>query len=321
MSALAKLCAGAFLLAAITVGVANPAQATSCPATGSGVVDNGDYTVCHFEGFNFTGLTRTGIDFSTAILSNANFSGSTFTSTDFGNANSPNVNFRGAHITSGRFSLAAMSGSDFTGADLQNTALFFPHFESANFENVNFSGVTFTNVFLAGANLTGSNVTQAQLDNAVLSEETICPDGYPLGLHVDNCFSALKPLTPVLSPLTATPDGFTFDVTNYKEYYTFTVTVIAGPGVATAASPSGSKLPVVVTGVPSGSQVTVAVTATIGPVSSTTTTEYPAHLADTGVVPSNGSALQLSTVLLLVAGLTTLFFARSPRRTAHRNVG
>lgn len=295
-----------------------PANATSCPGTGAGSADGATYSLCDFRNFDFSGLTRSGIDFSISYLGGATFENATFTSTTFGNANSPSVNFRGAHITSSSFNFADMGGSDFSGAVLTGTTLAHAHFENAVMENVDFVGATFNNVFLNSANLTGSNATQAQLDNALLTDATVCPDGHELGVHVGSCFSVLKPLTPQLSPITSTSGGFTFAVVNYNELYTFTAAVTHGPGVAAIGSPTGTKLPIAVTGVPSGSQVTVTVTSQIGDVNATSSVNYLADLADTGLSasPLSGTTLPLGTFSALVGISVLVIRERSRRRSS-----
>lgn len=290
-----------------------PAEATSCitggqPVTQGQLVDNAIYTVCDYRAFDFHGLSATGVDFSISYLSGANFENATFPGITIGNNTNHSVNFRGATLTGADFRFADLGYSDFTGAHLTGADIHFGHYESAIFENVDFTGTDMHNGFFAAANFTGATVTQGQLDSAVLSDETICPDGEPLGLHVGGCFSALKALPPALSAPTVSSDGFTFSVTNYDEYYTFTATVISGPGVATIGSPVGANLPITVTGAPANSETKVLVTSQIGNVTASTELDYQEELAKTGLQNDSlwdsgyvGSGLVALGIIFIVA--------------------
>ena len=66
--------------------------------------------------------------------------------------------------------------------------------------------------------------------------------------------------TPTFGTATSTADGFTVDVTNYDDSWTWTPTVTSGAVVAGTAS--GSVLPLTVTGLAAGASATVTVTAT-----------------------------------------------------------
>ena len=303
--AIVVICIGVSLTAAL------PAQATSCitggqPVTQGQLVDNAIYTVCDYRGFDFRGLHALGVDFSISYLSTANFENATFTGIKIGNNTNHSVNFRGATINGADFRFADLGLSDFTGAHLTGADIHFGHFENAIFENVDFTNTDMHNAFFAGANFTGATITQSQLDSAVLSDETICPDGQLLGLHTSGCFSNLKALTPVLSAPVVTPDGFTFSVTNYNENYTFTAVVTSGPGVATIASPVGANLPITVTGAPGNSATIVLVTSQIGSVTATSELDYQAELAKTGGQDKSIINLAELSAAFITAGLLTL---------------
>jgi hypothetical protein len=302
-------------LIAFTLGVVAPAQATSCitggnPVTQGQLVDNAVYTICDYRGFDFHGLHASNVDFQISYLAGANFENANFPGIIIANNTNHSVNFRGAIITGSDFRFADLGLSDFTGAQLDNSDIHFGHFEGAIFENADFSGANMNNSFFAGANLTGATVTQAQLASAVLSDTTVCPDGEPLGLHVDDCFSALRALTPILSSPTLLPDGFTFTVTNYDEYYTFTASVTAGPGVASIGSPTGTTLPITVTGAPPGSDTQVTVTSQIGNVSASSVLNYQEELAKTGMSPTQLWALGLLASSFIVLGVSALIVGR-----------
>lgn len=324
-----RLAAGLSVLALSllgVVGVSTPAMAIPCPSTVAGVTNGtsgSDHIFyCDFRGWDFTSRTSGNplqyIDFQSSYfgpdpstLAATNFNGATLNFVKFGNQASDSVNFRGAHISNSTFYLASMANSDFTGAIFTGTTLHDAHFENSNFQNADFVGANFLSVvWLGGANLTGSNVTQAQLDNANLTSTTVCPDAYQLGVHVGNCFSALKALPPILSPITAVSGGFTFDVINYNELYTFTATITAGPGIATIGSPTGANLPITVSNVPQGSQVSVTVTSDIGGVTASTSTHYPADLAPTGVDANSMTILGATGVVAILAGFVALYFRR-----------
>ena len=59
-------------------------------------------------------------------------------------------------------------------------------------------------------------------------------------------------LTPTFSSPVATATGFTVNVTNYNASYTFTPSLIAGSGTATAGTAAGPVLPIAVSGVTAG---------------------------------------------------------------------
>ncbi|WP_280803948.1 pentapeptide repeat-containing protein [Aurantimicrobium minutum] len=272
-------------------------------------------------------MSISGVDFSTAYLAGAQFgpNGPTFTtlsSVAFGNNSSHGVNFNHAHITGSTFYLSDMASSDFADTVLTGSTFHFAHLEGSSFINADFTGVTIINSWLGGANLSYSNITQAQLDDAILTPDTICPDTYPLGEHVGNCFSALKaPLPTVTAPVIGS-NGFTFDITNNDpDYYTFTVAVTAGPGVATLGTPSGSTLPVNVTNAPPGSQTVVTITGSIGSgasqVVSSTTYNYQeqvaSELARTGLNNEEIHSGLLVGASLLVLGMGALVISRRIR--------
>lgn len=275
-------------------------------------------------------MSITGVDFSTADLAGAQFgpNGPAFTtlsSVSFGNNSSHGVNFNHAHITGSTFYLTDLASSDFADTILTGTTFHFAHLEGSSFINADFTGVTIINSWLGGANLSYSNVTQAQLDDAILTPTTICPDTYPLGDHVGNCFSTLKaPIPTVTAPVVGTT-GFTFDITNNNpDYYTFTVVVTAGPGVATLGTPSGSTLPVNVTNAPPGSPTIVTITGSIGSgasqVVSTTTYNYQeqvaAELARTGITQEEFQSGFIAGAVFLVLGCGALLFSRKIRTTS-----
>jgi uncharacterized repeat protein (TIGR02543 family) len=59
-------------------------------------------------------------------------------------------------------------------------------------------------------------------------------------------------LTPIFDTVTATADGFTFNVTNYSANYNWFGEITAGSGTVTLGTPSGLILPIAVSGMGSG---------------------------------------------------------------------
>lgn len=310
----------------LALGLSTPAQATSCPGNVAGFQTTGPayYAACDFRGWDFTGLSITDVDFQTATVAGANFgrngqTPTTLTRVKFGNAVNAGAFFDHGVFDHSEFYLTNMNNSDFADSSFTNgTYLHDSYFDGASFINADFSGATFNNIWLRGANLSYSNVTQTQLDQANLSDSTICPDTYPLGDHVGNCFSALKAPIPVTTAPVISSTGFTFDITNDTDFYTFTVAVTAGPGVATAGTPSGSTLPVTVTGAPPGSKTVVTITGSIGSggseVTSTTLYNYQdevaKELARTGLNSSQASGFGIAGAALILCGVAAMYLAR-----------
>lgn len=300
---------------AATVGIAAPAQATSCPVNPAGLASNSTY-FCDFRGWDFSGLgSFSNIDFSISYLENTNFTGATLSNIQIANNSNHNMNFTNANVTGFNnalsVSLVDLSNSTFANANFTNGNFHFAHLDGSDMTGMNLTGANLNNAFLTNANLTGATVTQQQLAVAVLSSGTVCPDGYTLGVHTGDCFSPLVALTPVLSAPVLTTDGYTFSVTNYNEEYTFTAVMQTGVGVPTIGSPTGSNLPISVTGVPSGSNAVVAVTSTIGAVSSTSTTSNA--LANTSAPQSTTLwSFGLLGAALLSAGVFLITGSRKP---------
>lgn len=294
-----------------------PAQATTClsnPAVTQGQLsDNALYTLCTYDNYDFTGLTATGVEFRIGTINAASFSIANFHNTIFTNVVGHSINFTQADMTGSDFGISDMQYSDLTQANFRNTNLHFTHLEHSTMNQVNLTGANLNNTFLDGSDLTGALVTQAQLAVAVLTDTTVCPDGYQLGVHTGDCFSALKPLVPVLSTPVLTADGFTFAVTNYNELYTYTLTVVAGTATPTQGSPAGSNLPITVTGVPNGTSATVQVTSTIGSVTASANASNTDPLAKTG--SDNATPLALGSTALTL-GLVLSAFAAYRRRKA-----
>lgn len=314
------------------VGVAGiastPAYAVSCASSPQQISSVNNNASCNYQGWDFSGLTINNVDFSTAHLAGANFglnvqTPTTLNSVTFTNTLSHNVNFNHARILGSTFYLPDMSSSDFSDTVLTGTTFHYAHLEGSSFINADFTGVTIINSWFGGANLSYSNVTQAQLNDAILTSDTICPDTYPLGDHVGNCFSVLKAPIPTTTAPVVRPDGFTFDITNNDpDYYTFTAVVSSGPGVATLGTPTGSTLPVIVNNAPPGSQTIVTITGSIGTgssqVTSTTTYNYQdqvaAELARTGLNTSYFAAGITGSLAFLIAGGASLLMSRRIRQ-------
>jgi hypothetical protein len=322
----AKIAVSVLSLNLVLLSIPSPAQATACPANISIFQSNGaaSYAACNFNGWDFTGLSISDVDFQTASVAGANFgervqTPTTLTRVTFGNAVNAGAFFDHAVFDHSEIYLANFNNGDFADSDFTNGSyLHDAYFDGASFINADFSGAIFNNIWLRGANLSYSNVTQAQLDLANLSDSTICPDTYPLGDHVGNCFSALKAPIPVTTPPVVSSTGFTFDITNDTDYYTFTVAVTAGPGVASTGTPTGSTLPVAVTGAPPGSNTVVTITGSIGSggsqVTSTTTYDYQAEvakeLARTGVNNAQIWVFGIAGSVLILFGAAAIYLTK-----------
>lgn len=320
------------VLAIVLVAVPTPAHAIPCPVNVSAFNNSGQtYAACDFRGWDFSGRTISNTDFSISYLGSANFgrNGVTPTTLDtvqFGNAINTDVNFTHTIFTNVTIYLTNFNGSDFSDSVFTGGTLRDAHFSGASFINANMNTVTLDNVWLEGANLSYSNVTQAQLDHAHLTADTICPDTFPLGDHVGNCFSSLKAPIPTTTAPVVSSTGFTFDITNNNtDFYTFTVAVTAGPGVATTGTPSGSNLPVTVTGAPPGSPTVVTITGSIGSggsqVTSTTLYNYQdevaKELARTGLSENSSLWTAGSAALLMIIGALGVYLSRKPRTSRH----
>lgn len=348
---MSQVIVASLVFSGISIGLAIPAQATSCPATPaapqyllpSGTIHNGDvFTICDFRGWDFSLQSANNVDFSISYLANAKFNGSTFTNSTFGNNSSHNIDFTGANLTGARI-IGDLSSSIFDHTNLSNANLHFAHLDGANLRDANLTNANMNNVFLDGAilayanltgadltdaylrganltNSTGTAATQSQLAVAQLDEFTICPDSYPLGTHVGNCFGALVAPTPTTTPPVVGTTGFTFDITNsFPEYYNFTVAVTSGPGTAASTPPqTGHTQPVVVTGAPQGSKTVVTITSSFnpgsGPITSTTSYDYQAEvakeLARTGLNQSQVWGFGVTGSALILFGAAAIYLAR-----------
>lgn len=308
-----KFLVGMLAFCGITLGLAVPAHATSClptpPAPNyvvpAGSIQNNDvFTICDYRGWNFTLQSASNVDFSISYLAGANFQGSSFPGVIFGNNSSHSINFTNANLQGAQIS-SDMSSSIFDGANISGSNLHFAHLDGAsmvgtNLTNANLvntffpgarlvsadlTGANLTEAYLQGANLGGATVTRSQLAVAYLDEYTICPDNFPLGMHQGDCWGPFIAPTAVTTAPVIGSSGFTFDITNaYPDFYTFTVAVTAGPGVASTSIPNGKIQPVVVTGAPPGSPTVVTITSTTvdpttGPAVSTTTYNYQEEVA------------------------------------------
>jgi len=106
-----------------------------------------------------------------------------------------------------------------------------------------------------------ATITGVAANTASVATITTTLSGYTSGNVVsDSTNSLAAALTPTVSSVTPTFRGFTFNVTNYSSNYTFSLSTTSGS--ATAGTPSGSSLPVTVSGLSSGASATVSITTT-----------------------------------------------------------
>jgi len=68
--------------------------------------------------------------------------------------------------------------------------------------------------------------------------------------------------TPLADTSTATSSGYTFNVTNYDASYTWSASISNGSGIVTLGTPTGSNLPVTVSGMSAGTTSSVQLTST-----------------------------------------------------------
>ena len=102
----------------------------------------------------------------------------------------------------------------------------------------------------------------------------------PLGLRLE----------PIFDTVTATADGFTFNVINYNALSVWSAAVTAGSGTATLGTPNGLVLPVTVTGMGSGATSSVRVSTTRSTFDTGTATSAGTSLS-AALIPTFGTAI------------------------------
>lgn len=143
---------------------------------------------------------------------------------------------------------------------------------------------------------------------------TTSRSGYANGSSTVSGQALSAALTPSLSSPVQTFDGFTVTVTNWDPSWTWNVTT--GSGTVTVSSPSGSTLPITVSGLPQGGAVVLTVTnSRSGYVNGVTTVSASAATAATpsgGALPLTGLNISATAAIsaLLVSGAMVLLFRR-----------
>ena len=144
-------------------------------------IKSSSFGAAKLDGFVFTGLDLTDVDFGSSKLANADFRGTTMKNTRFWGATLTNANFSGltfSTMRSDQFTYADLTGAKFVGASLpspyrcdwqtfHSTILNGTDFTNANLTNTCFNNIasnSFTGVKFAGANLQGSSFGAAKLD-------------------------------------------------------------------------------------------------------------------------------------------------------------
>ena len=117
-------------------------------------------------------------------------------------------------------------------------------------------------VSITGTNGNGlATITGVAANTASVATITTVRSGYAGGnAATASTFSIRSGLTPTVGAATSTFGGFTFTVTNYNEAYTYNLE--ATEGTASAGTPTGSNLPITVTGLTDGQNSTVTITTT-----------------------------------------------------------
>ena len=117
-------------------------------------------------------------------------------------------------------------------------------------------------VSFSGTNGNGlATITGVSPNTASVATITTTRNEYRTGTVTSTSTSSLAAaLTPTVSSATSAFGGFTFNVTNYDSAYTFSLS--ATSGTATAGTPAGNSLPIIVTGISSGQSATVSISTT-----------------------------------------------------------
>ena len=117
-------------------------------------------------------------------------------------------------------------------------------------------------VSFSGTNGNGlATITGVSPNTASVATITTTRTDYRTGTVTSTSTSSLAAaLTPTVSSATSAFGGFTFNVTNYDSAYTFSLS--ATSGTATAGTPAGNSLPIIVTGISSGQSATVSISTT-----------------------------------------------------------
>jgi len=118
--------------------------------------------------------------------------------------------------------------------------------------SVSFSGTTNNGL---------ATITGVAADTGSVATINTTRAGYQSGSVTSTSTNSLAAaLTPSVSAATASFSGFTFNVTNYNSAYTFVLSSTSG--TATAGTPTGSTLPITVSGLTSGQSATVSISTT-----------------------------------------------------------
>ncbi|MCA9872490.1 MAG: pentapeptide repeat-containing protein [Anaerolineales bacterium] len=120
----------------------------------------------------FLDKSQLSIDFAEIDLEGADLERIRLIHKDFNGATLRDTNLRGAVLFHSVFKDAKLEG-----ADLEDAFLAFADFQGAKLQRAKLKGAYLSNAKLMKANLLGADVDDEQLLSAILSDETIMPDG------------------------------------------------------------------------------------------------------------------------------------------------
>ena len=125
-------------------------------------------------------------------------------------------------------------------------------------------------------------------------------------------------LTPIVSSATSVFGGFTFNITNYNPAYNYSLSSTAG--TATSGEPSGSDLPITVTGLSSGQSATVSITTTRSSYAPATSTRV-ARAKISALTPSSGTPGRWSAAAISNDGQYVVFAGSNSKLFVSPNYG
>jgi uncharacterized protein YjbI with pentapeptide repeats len=177
LAATAALTLATGLTSLVTVAVAGPAQAASCPTVASdGTVTPAPSADVDWSNCDLTGANLAGSSLSDANLSDANLTDANLTSTSLYGATITGATLAGANLTSTTLIEVTSGSLSGTPADLPaNWELVVGYLigpqatlNSADLAGANLSDADFTSADLSDADLHGANVSDADFTSAIL---------------------------------------------------------------------------------------------------------------------------------------------------------
>ncbi len=143
--------------------------------------------------------------------------------------------------------------------------------------------------------------------------------GYQSGSVASNSTNSLAAaLTPSVSGVTSSFSGFTFNVTNYNSAYTFSLSSTSG--TATAGTPSGSTLPITVSGLSSSQSATVSISTTRSGYANGTSTRT-GSAKSSALTPISGTPGKWSSSAISDDGQYVLFASSNSKLFVSPNYG